>query len=155
MRPRSLHCGRDRWGRVKKLGYRDNDLGRGKGLCKQEAVRDTLRRPLLPVSAGHVDDGHRRIGLAGRAPDLPSIELSPQVDVGHDRPVFGFVVLEKRNCFLAGRCQGRRKAAVSKRFFGHSLNKLVVLDDQNRNRIVQSQSPPGCLVAVPRQDKRL
>ena len=35
MRPGSLHCGRDRRGRVKKLGYRDNDLGRGKGLCKQ------------------------------------------------------------------------------------------------------------------------
>lgn len=89
---RSLLCGRDRRGRVKKLGYRDNDLGSGKGLRKQEAVRDALGRPLLPVSAGHVDDGDRRIDLPGRATDLPSIDRSQQADVGHDRPVFGFVV---------------------------------------------------------------
>jgi hypothetical protein len=30
---RSLLCGRDRWGRVKKLGYSGYDLSRGKGLC--------------------------------------------------------------------------------------------------------------------------
>ena len=64
------------------------------GLASKDTIRHTLGRPFLTMSAGHINNGHRRIVLSSSAGDLPAVKLSDQIDVGHDRPILGCAALE-------------------------------------------------------------
>jgi hypothetical protein len=63
---------------VEKLGDGSEKLGRCKRLSEKNAVRDTMRGPLVGSGPGHVDDGEFWVDLACRLSDLPAVELALQ-----------------------------------------------------------------------------
>jgi hypothetical protein len=136
--------------RIEQIGDGGHKLRGSKRLGQYDAIRDAHRGPFLAVGSGHINNGHRRIGFSGGAGDFPTVKPSDQIDVGHDCPILG-IVTEKRNCFLARSRDSRFKTAVGQGLFDHSLNKLVVLDDQNHylNRVVQSALPMAALLQSP------
>ena len=101
----ALRCRRGWRGyRIEQIGDGGHKLRGSKRLGQYNAIRDAFRGPFLGVGTGHINNGHRRIGLSGGAGDLPTVKPSDQIYVGHDRPILGFVGLEKRNRFLARPC---------------------------------------------------
>jgi len=117
--------------RIEKLGNGGHELGGRERLGQKDAVGNAVRTILVGVGAGHVNDGKIRVDLPGFLRDFPTAHIAAQIDIGHQRAVFGRVALEQRHRLFARRGNGRFKAAITKRVFNDALNRLVVFNDEN------------------------
>ena len=75
------------------LGNGRHKLRQGKWLSQQDAIGDTFRRPIRTITAGYVDDGHRRVGFSRGARHIPPVKFTSQLNVGYDGPKLGLIIL--------------------------------------------------------------
>src|SRR6516225_3255030 len=66
---------------IEKLRNCRHQLRRGKWLCQENAVRNTLHRPLIVRRAADIDDRERRINLASDTRHPPTVYSSQQNDI--------------------------------------------------------------------------
>ena len=118
-------------------------LGR-KGLDQQHAVRHALHRPVRRRRAGDVDNREGRIDLSRRPCHPPAVEPAHQLDVGHQRTVFGTERLEQGHGLFARARDRGLKAAIPQGILKKGLDFLVVFDDQDHRKQLLVHDDPHC-----------
>jgi hypothetical protein len=116
---------------IEKLGNGGDELRGRERLGQKDAVGNAVRTIFVGAGAGHVNDGKIRVDLSGKPGDFPTAHTAAQIDVGHQRAVFGRAALEQRHRLFARSGNSRFKAAIAKRVFNDALNRLVVFNDEN------------------------
>ena len=86
--------------------------------------------PIVGVFATHVHDGKIRVDFSGVSGDIPAVDpASPKINIGHEHPIFSIGRVKQFHCVFA-------------------LNKMVVLDDQDNQRIFQPHAPRSRCTAM-------
>jgi len=62
-------------------------------VVQESAVRDTLRRPLVSMDAGDVENRKRWVDLSSALLDFPAVEASEQGDKGALTPILAQLLI--------------------------------------------------------------